>query len=207
MHAFRSSPNNSALKGLGAAIRRLVVVGLAACLAACAVGPAAVSTGERFAAETEQDRDYQLGIGDKVRVIVYNEESLSGEFQVGSNGNLALPLVGDVKAIGQTTDQVTKAYAQLLGDGYVRDPKVSIEVLTYRPFFILGEVKMPGQYPYVNNLTVMNAIASAQGFTPRAEQKFVYIRKSGSSEEKAFRLTPSLRIMPGDTIRLAERFF
>lgn len=204
---FPNSLNTSATGAVKALLRFFGVLALATSLAACAVAPTTVNSGERFAAEVEQDRDYQLGIGDKVRVIVYNEESLSGEFQVGSNGNLALPLVGDVKAIGQTTEQVTKTYGQLLGDGYVRDPKVSIEVLTYRPFFILGEVKLPGQYPYVNNLTVMNAIASAQGFTPRAEQKFVYIRKSGTSEEKAFRLTPSLRIMPGDTIRLAERFF
>lgn len=207
MHEFLSLPGISALNLLRGAFRRFVLASLLVCLAGCAMGPAAISTGDRFAAETEQDTDYPLGIGDKVRVIVYNEESLSGEFQVGSTGNLALPLIGDVKAIGQTTDQVAKAYTRLLSDGYVRDPKVSMEVLTYRPFFILGEVKMPGQYPYVNNLTVMNAIASAQGFTPRAEQKYVYIRKSGSTEEKAYELTPGLRIMPGDTIRLAERFF
>jgi polysaccharide biosynthesis/export protein len=94
-----------------------------------------------------------------------------------------------------------------LADGYLREPKVSMEVVTYRPYFVLGEVKTPGQYPYSNGLTVTNAIATAAGFTPRADKKVVFIRRSGEAEEKPFRLTPDLRVYPGDTIRLAERFF
>jgi polysaccharide export outer membrane protein len=151
--------------------------------------------------------DYKLGVGDKIRVIVYNEEALSGEFEVNGAGKVSLPLVGEMVASGQTTEQIADALRNTLSQGYLRDPHVSVEVLTYRPYFILGEIKTPAQYPYVNGMTVMNAIATAGGFTPRAARKRVYIRRSGEGEEKVFDLTPDLRIYPGDTVRLGERYF
>lgn len=151
--------------------------------------------------------DYRLGIGDRVRVIVYNEQSLSGEFAVSAAGALSFPLIGDVRVVDKTTAQVASEVQAKLADGYLRDPKVSMEVVTYRPYFVLGEVKTPGQYPYSNGLTVTNAIATAAGFTPRANKGMVFIRRSGEAQEKPFRLTPDLRVYPGDTIRLAERFF
>jgi polysaccharide biosynthesis/export protein len=151
--------------------------------------------------------DYKLGVGDKVRIIVFNEESLSGEFQVSASGRVSLPLIGDVDATGETTGDLIKAIQTRLADGYLRDPRVSVEVLTYRPYFILGEVKTPAQYPYVNGMTVVNAIATAGGFTPRASQKRIYIRRSGEDQEKPYPVTPDLRVYPGDTIRVGERFF
>jgi polysaccharide export outer membrane protein len=151
--------------------------------------------------------DYQLGAGDKLRVIVYNEPQLSGEFQVAANGALAVPLIGDVAAAGRTPSSIAAEVQTKLGDGYLRDPRVSVEVLTYRPYYILGEVKTPGQYPYSSGLTVMNAIATAEGFTARSGRKTVFIRRAGSTEEKAYPLTPELRVSPGDTIRLGERYF
>jgi polysaccharide export outer membrane protein len=187
---------------------RIVLFLFLTLLSACSISEAQViSSGERYAAPTMVNDEYRLGIGDKLRVIVFNEEALSGEFQVNSGGNISLPLVGEVRALGETTDSVGKATEAKLADGYLRDPKVSIEVLTFRPFFILGEVKNPGQYPFANGLTALNAIASAQGFTPRADEKVVWIRNAGAAQEQLYRLTPDLRIRPGDTIRIGERLF
>jgi polysaccharide export outer membrane protein len=151
--------------------------------------------------------DYRLGIGDRVRVIVYNEQSLSGEFAVSAAGSLSFPLIGDIAATSKTASQVASEIQAKLANGYLRDPKVSMEVITYRPYFILGEVKTPGQYPYANGLTITNAIATAAGYTPRADKKVVFIRRSGEAQERAYRITPDLRVFPGDTVRLAERFF
>ncbi|MDZ7281834.1 polysaccharide export protein [Sphingomonas sanguinis] len=178
-------------------------------LAACSTPAVALQDAGRVSATPEssfQD-DYKLGVGDKIRIIVYNEESMSGEFQVNASGKIALPLIGDVQAMGKTTAELAQAVTASLAAGYLRDPRVSVEVLTYRPYFILGEVKTPAQYPYVNGMTVTNAIATAGGFTPRAAQKKVYIRRSGEDREKVYDLTPDLRVYPGDTIRLGERFF
>ncbi|WP_428334207.1 polysaccharide biosynthesis/export family protein [Novosphingobium sp.] len=151
--------------------------------------------------------DYRIGVGDQIRVIVFKEDRLSGQFGVNANGKIAYPLIGDVDATGLTTAALAATIQMKLKDGYLRDPKVSAEVLTYRPYFILGEVKTPAQFPYVNGMTVTNAIATAGGFTPRADRKKVFIRRSGQAEEQRFLLTPDLRVFPGDTIRLSERLF
>lgn len=186
----------------------VIVLFLALLLSACSTaGGPAISDGDRYTAAVGLGEDYRLGVGDKIRLIVYKQDSLSGEFQVNAAGKLSLPLIGDVDAVGQTTTAVGKTVNDRLADGYLRDPRVSIEMLTFRPYFILGEVRTPGQYPYATGLTVMNAIASAQGFTPRADTKAVWIRRSGSDDEKLYKLTPDLKILPGDTVRLGERLF
>jgi polysaccharide export outer membrane protein len=151
--------------------------------------------------------DYRFGIADKLRLTVYNEPTLSGEFTVGSNGMLSLPLVGDLAVKGKSTSEVIKMVTTMLSDGYLRDPRVSIDVLTYRPFFILGEVTKPGEYPYSNGLTVMNAVATASGFSYRASKKKVFIKRAGEAVEKRYDLVPDLEVQPGDTIRIAERYF
>jgi len=177
---------------------------------ACASGPVAspiAASGERYQAPTAALEDYKLGVGDKVRLTVFNEPTLSGEFAVSANGTLSLPLIGDVDVSGKGPNEIGSLVQTKLADGYLREPKVSVEVTTYRPFFILGEVKSPGQYPYSSGLTVMNAIATAQGFTPRSDRHTVYIRKAGSAEEAPYPLSPDLRVMPGDTLRLGERYF
>lgn len=158
-------------------------------------------------ATASSDADYQLGIADKVRVIVYNEPSLSGEFTVGDNGSLSLPLIGEVVAKGRSQRDVTADIQNRLADGYLKEPKVSLDVLTYRPFYILGEVAKPGEYPYSSNLTVVNAIARAEGFTYRANKGKVFLKRAGETEEKAVKLTPSLQVKPGDTVRVGERYF
>lgn len=151
--------------------------------------------------------EYHLGAGDKIRVIVYGEDQLSKEFFVSSAGNVSLPLIGDVSAVGKTVGEFQDAVAAKLRDGYLKDPKVSVEVLNYRPFYILGEVNRPGEYPYTSSLTVMNAVATAQGFTYRADQKKVYVRRADEAREEAYPLTSTTPVAPGDTIRIGERFF
>lgn len=154
-----------------------------------------------------QEIDYLLGPGDKVRVTVYGEESLSGEFFVAGSGLMSLPLIGEIKAGGMTVGQFQTAVQDKLKDGYLKDPRVSAEVLTFRPFYILGEVEKPGTYPYTSGLTVQNAVATAGGFTYRADKKNVYIKRNGETSEVKGELKPSTLVAPGDTIRIGERFF
>jgi len=151
--------------------------------------------------------DYQLGSGDKVRVTVYGEPSLSGEFYVTGSGLISLPLVGEVKAAGLSLQQFQSAVQTALSDGYLKEPRVSAEVLTFRPFYILGEVSKPGTYPYTSGLTVLNAVATAGGFTYRADKNRVYIKRNGETSEVKSELTPVIIVSPGDTIRIGERFF
>lgn len=151
--------------------------------------------------------EYQLGPGDRVRVNVFGEESLTGEFQVSSGGMISMPLIGDLPATGLTVAAFQRSVEEALRAGYLLEPRVSAEVLTYRPFFILGEVGNPGTYPYAAGLTVLNAVATAGGFTYRANTGRVYIRRANSSAEEAYRLTSETRVAPGDTIRIGERLF
>lgn len=151
--------------------------------------------------------DYRLGVADKVRMIVFNEPTLTGEYIVNSNGALALPLIGDVPASGRTTADLQADIEARFKGGYLRDPHVSIEVLTFRPFYILGEVNKPGQYPFSTGLTVQNAVATAEGFTYRANHHYVFIRSPGETRETRYPLTSTTPVQPGDTIRIGERYF
>ena len=151
--------------------------------------------------------DYRLGSGDKVRVITFGEESLTGEFFVGGSGNISLPLIGEVRAQGLTIAEFQRAIETELQQGYLKEPRVSVEVLNYRPFYILGEVENPGEYPYTNGLSVLNAVATAGGFTYRANNRRVFIKRADDDAEREFPLTPLTPVAPGDTIRIAERFF
>jgi polysaccharide export outer membrane protein len=156
---------------------------------------------------TAADTDYRLGSGDKVRVTVYGEPDLSGEFFVTGSGLVSLPLVGEVKAAGLKVGEFQEAVQKSLSDGYLKEPRVSAEVLGFRPFYILGEVTKPGTYPYTSGLTVLNAVATAGGYTYRADKKQVYIKRDGATTEEKSSLSPGTTVAPGDTIRIGERFF
>jgi polysaccharide export outer membrane protein len=171
-------------------------------------GPAAPTAAAGPAETPTTDRgDYVLGPGDKLRITVFNEPSLTGEFAISSGGVLAFPLVGDVPASGATLSSFTERLRQKLADGYLRDPKVSMEVVNYRPFYILGEVNKPGEYPYSSGLTIVNAIATAGGFTYRANHKHAMVRHEGAVKEEPTEIAPTTPVAPGDTIRIRERFF
>lgn len=151
--------------------------------------------------------EYVLGTGDRIKLTVYGEEDLSGEYEVSSNGVIALPLVGSVEAAGKTVRAFEGAVRAKLAAGYLHDPRVNAMVTNYRPFFILGEVTKPGSYPYVNGMTVLNAIALAGGYTYRAStSKVVIVHASDPAKTE----TPAREddvVMPGDIIRVPERFF
>lgn len=151
--------------------------------------------------------EYRLGSGDKIRLIIFGEPDLSGEFMISGDGVVSLPLIRDVHAAGLTATQLQMKIESAFKEGYLKDPRVSIEVLSFRPFYILGEVNKPGEYPYSNGITVVNAVALASGFSYRANQKKVLIRHAGATTEEEVPLTSMTLVAPGDTIRIAERYF
>jgi polysaccharide export outer membrane protein len=177
----------------------------AAALAGCASVPLPLPQADEAPA-AELAAEYRLGTGDQLRVIVFGEAELTGPFQVGSQGTIAYPLVGEVQAAGLTLPEFTETLQQGLAK-YIRQPIVSVEVTNYRPFFILGEVADPGDYDYSARLTVQNAVAMAGGFTYRANQRRVFIKHANETEEREYQLTTTTPVLPGDTVRIAERRF
>lgn len=153
------------------------------------------------------DDNYRLGAGDKMKITVYDEPDLTGEFLVGGSGEVQFPLIGQIQAAGLTIHQFVGALTATLAAKYLRDPKVSIEIENYRPFYIIGEVNKPGEYPFESGLNVLNAVALAGGYTYRADHSDVYVRRYGSSEEKAEGFTADTKIYPGDVVRIPERIF
>ncbi|WP_374471239.1 polysaccharide biosynthesis/export family protein [Phenylobacterium sp.] len=188
---------------------RAIITSLRAAVAVAAVLAASPTWAQPSApsASVRTADDYRLDAGDRLRIIVFGEENLSGEFAVSGSGDVAFPLVGAVPAAGRTIAELQEAIRVRLADGYLRDPRVSAEVLTYRPFFILGEVQKPGEYSYRNGLTILNAVATAGGFTYRANKKRVLVRKAGDGQEQEVRLRADTPLSPGDTIVVRERFF
>jgi protein involved in polysaccharide export with SLBB domain len=151
--------------------------------------------------------DYRLGTGDKVRVIVYGESDLGGEFQVDATGYARLPMIGQVKAAGLTAHDLEASITTALGNGYLNDPRVNVEVTTYRPFYVIGEVQKPGEYPYANGITASSAIAVAGGFTGKAVESVVYVRHQGEDSEHRMTVTESMPIRPGDVVRVNSTTF
>jgi polysaccharide export outer membrane protein len=177
-------------------------------------GPAPQPPQQRFATQSvpadlapQQRSGYLLGSGDKVRVIVYGEDDLGGEFEVDGTGIVRLPLIGAVQAAGMPVRDFEQQIAARLSQGYLLNPRISVQVTSYRPFYIIGEVGKPGEYPYVNGMNVVNAVALAGGYTYRASESGVYVRRNGSQREEELPANERTRIYPGDIIRIAERFF
>lgn len=158
-------------------------------------------------ATTAANVEYRLGSGDGIHVNVFDEPDLTGDFNVSGDGKVSLPMIGDVQAAGLTATELQTAIENDYRNGYLKDPKVNIQVTTFRPFYILGEVGKPGEYPFSNGMTVVNAVALAEGFTYRANKKKVFIRHMGESTEEPVPLTSDLIVAPGDTIRIGERYF
>ena len=158
-------------------------------------------------AQTFDDGPYTLDSGDKLRIVVFGQDAISNNYTVDAQGQVNLPLVGAVEARGMTTAQLGGAITARLKSGYVRDPSVAVEIDTYRPFFVLGEVTYPGQYPFVPNMTVENAIAIAGGFTPRASRDKVTITRKVQGVPARYALPLRYPLRPGDTIEVSERWF
>ena len=154
-----------------------------------------------------EDGPYTLDSGDRLRIVVFGQDALSNNYTVDAQGQVTLPLAGAVEARGLTTAQLSSAIAGRLKSGFVRDPSVAVEIETYRPFFVLGEVTFPGQYPYVPNMTVENAIAIAGGFTPRAAKDKVTITRKIQGVPTRSTLPLRYPLRPGDTVEVSERWF
>jgi polysaccharide biosynthesis/export protein len=152
---------------------------------------------------TADESDYRLGPGDKLHVQVLGADDLGGDFLVGDNGTVSSPLIGDVKAAGSTRSELERAMEKQLAGGYLKNPKVSVTILAYRPFYIYGEVVKPGQYPYASGMRVTSAVATAGGFTYRANENYVVITRNGQDGKAG----PGTQIQPDDVIRVPERYF
>jgi len=156
---------------------------------------------------TEAESRYRLGSGDKIYVTVFGHKDLSGEFDIDGGGSVSFPLVGNILLGGLAIGDAEAAIRDTLRPDYLLDPRVSVQVMNYRPFYILGEVKEPGSYPYVNGMTVMQAVALAGGYTYRAREDNVLIIRTGPEGKKEGQAGEETIVLPGDIIKVPERFF
>lgn len=157
--------------------------------------------------ETTDSIGYTLATGDRLRIIVFGQENLSNIYAVDPAGRISMPLIGSVGVGGMTTAQAARVIEARLREGYLREPKVTVEIEVYRPFFILGEVTTSGQYPYVNGMTAQTAVAIAGGFSPRAERHWAVVTRRRGDEVITAKVPIIYPIRPGDTVVIKERWF
>jgi len=189
--------------------------GIGALRAAFAAAPSAVPAPVVVAAPVayvepvpvRYDAAYHLDAGDKLRVVVYGQEGLTNTYAIDAGGSITMPLIGSVPARGRTTAGLAAEISAKLRRGFIREPSVAVEIEAYRPFFILGEVAAPGQYPYVPNMTAETAVAIAGGFSPRARRDSVTVTHTDASGTARFIVPPGSPISPGDTVLVSERWF
>jgi polysaccharide export outer membrane protein len=153
------------------------------------------------------DASYKLDAGDKLRVVVYGQEGLTNTYAIDAGGSITLPLIGSVPARGRTPAGLAAEISAKLRNGFIRDPSVAVEIESYRPFFILGEVQAPGQYPYVPNMSVESAVAIAGGFSPRALRDRVTLTHTDNSGSMRVVVPLGTAVSPGDTVLVGERWF
>jgi polysaccharide export outer membrane protein len=153
------------------------------------------------------DSSYRLDAGDKLRVVVYGQEGLTNTYAIDAGGSITMPLIGSVPAHGRTPASLAAEITAKLRNGFIREPSVAVEIDSYRPFFILGEVAAPGQYPYVPNMTVESAVAIAGGFSPRAKRDRVTLTHSDGGGTARYVVPLGTALGPGDTVQVGERWF
>jgi polysaccharide export outer membrane protein len=188
----------------------IILVFCACILAGCMETPLAGApmSAAAFASPSVDEPSYILDAGDRLRIVVYGQDGLTNSYTVSANGNIVVPLMGSVTARGKTLDGLARKIGESLRDGFIREPHIAIEVEAYRPFFILGEVTFPGQYPYVPNLTAEKAVAIAGGFTPRAFRSTVQIDRKLQNGRRLRESVPLFAaVRPGDTVHIEERWF
>jgi polysaccharide biosynthesis/export protein len=179
----------------------------AAPMAMPTAGPVAVPAGPVAYAPVVAPLDYTLDSGDRLRVVVFGQEGLTNAYLVDAAGCIDVPLIGQVLARGATTEELAHRIAARLRNGFIREPHVAVEVVAYRPFFILGEVTQPGQYPYMPRMTAETAVAIAGGFKPRAFRRNVTVDRPVAGRIVRMSVPPSFPIRPGDTVNVQERWF
>jgi protein involved in polysaccharide export with SLBB domain len=188
--------------------RAVAALLIALSIAGCAGDPIKVSKGNTAERALGKGDAAAIAPGDRLRLTVFGDQQMSGEYGVDDSGAISIPLAGPVAVAGRTPVDAAKAIASVLSTmGLYRDPRVTVEVLTLAPYYILGEVTRPGEYPYRPGMSLFAAVATAGGYTYRADKGSVYIRKSTETVERAYRLNADIAIMPGDRIRIPERYF
>lgn len=207
--ASRGADLRSASRRLVPALSMLLALVLLA-LTGCSrneIPPPPINKGGKVG-QVEQVYRYRLGAGDKLAVKVFGQDDLSGEFELSADGQLAMPLVGQVDAAGLTVGELREELVSLLNKNYLVDPQVTIEVANYRPFFILGQVRNPGSFPYQSGLNMRQAVALAGGYTNRALQEpMIVIRQDQDSIPTRYSVTQDYPVLPGDTIEVQRRLF
>lgn len=151
--------------------------------------------------------EYRLGPGDRLKLEVFREPGLSGEFAINDQGMVGLPLVGEVPAAERTLMQLRGELAAAFARSYVRDARLNLDVASYRPLYILGEVQKPGEYAFVPGMSIQALVAKAGGFSYRANAAVVYVRHAAETDETAYRLASGAAVLPGDTVRIVARHF
>ena len=185
-----------------------VLLSLAALLGGGAGLPAGAQEQKAAATPTGTiDAQYRLNVGDKLNIVVFGHEDVSGEFQINGGGHITMPLLGQVAAANRTVTQLQTEITAALDKDYIVNPRVSIEVLNYRPFYILGQVNAPGSYSYVTGMDVRQAIAIAGGFTRRARTSTVTVIRETAQGTVEIEAKPDIPILPGDTIEVERRLF
>lgn len=162
---------------------------------------------KEFINEKSIDSSYKISVGDELKIAVYGEKDLSGNYEVDANGNINMPLIGLVLATNKTVKELEYNIIKSYKKGYLVNPSVGVEVTNFRPFFIVGEVKNPGSYSYKNGLTVLNSVAIAGGYTYRANKKKIVIERGSDEKSETFKVKETEKVLPGDTIRVKERYF
>ena len=180
----------------------LVIFSLSACS-----GARNMAKKDANAPAAQQVTAYRLGSGDEMRITVFGEDDMTNTYKVDGTGAISLPLIGNVQAGGLTVAELQTSIAQHLAQGFVLNPRVSVQVMNYRPFFILGEVNKPNQYPYVEGMKIINAVAVAGGYTYRADESDMTITRGNDTTRTKQRATPDTVVLPGDTIEIEERYF
>jgi polysaccharide export outer membrane protein len=154
--------------------------------------------------QAEVTSDYRLGTGDKVSIKVFGEEELSAEFTLSDAGTISYPFLGEINVLDKTTGELSSLLTRMLGDGYIVNPSINVEVISYREFYINGEIENPGAYPYQPGLTLQKAVAMAGGYTERASSSKMYVTRDDGSRSK---IKNNHEVLPGDVITIDESFF
>ncbi|PPD29903.1 MAG: polysaccharide biosynthesis protein [Hyphomicrobium sp.] len=188
---------------------RILILACSVAVLATACADPGIYTSPNYATkdgEPRLNRTFRLGVGDKLKITVFGEENLSSQVEINASGQVALPLIGEVPATGKTLSELRDTIARRLAEGYLKNPKVNVEVLNFRPIYIHGEVRSGGEFAFKNGLSFRDAIAIAGGYTYRAQQGYLLLVREGGQEQR-LPLPSDLPVLPGDNIRIPERFF
>jgi protein involved in polysaccharide export with SLBB domain len=188
---------------------RIVLCSAAIAVAVLISGCAAnsISEAEKKTLADAASAPAQLQPGDKIRITVYGEDKLSGDYQLDQSGQISLPLAGTITAQGLTQSDLEKALTKKFRSEYLKDPKVTVTIATLQPYYMMGEVEKPGQYPYQSGLNVLTALAVAGGPTYRANRNTVQIQRRGETTMHDYPISTTVPILPGDVIKVPERYF